>query len=73
MCGIVQRSAVRVITVHDGKDWPQIEDLMLKWLEEVHQALRDFEPRIMMYNIRLRERVTPAVLRSIEIVRAKGR
>ena len=72
MCGIVQRHTLRVITTHDSKNWTQVEDLMLNWLTHVHHALPEFEHKIMMYNLRLRERVTPAVHQSIEIARAKA-
>ena len=69
--GIVQRSTVRVVTVHDDKDWSQIEETMLRWLDDVQQALPELEPTLIVYNVRLRERIAPVVGRSIEIVRAK--
>ena len=69
--GIVQQGTVRVVTVHESKDWSHIEESMLTWLDDVQEALPDFGPSIVMYNVRLRKLITPAVLRSIEIARAR--
>lgn len=71
--GIVQQRTVRVVTVHDSKDWSLIEESTLTWLDDVQQALPELEPRIIVYNVRLGKLITPAVLRSIEIVRARLR
>ena len=71
MRGIVQRSNVRVVTVHHTKDWPLVEESMLSWLDDVQEALPEFEPTLIVYNVLLRKRITPVVLRSIEIARVR--